>query len=59
MIYPQIIKVNCLEPIKALAWPMGQFHAIKKVRQTFNHVHMLKTGNPMVVVPIYSDSIFI
>jgi hypothetical protein len=37
---------------------MGQLKAIKKVKETRNHVHMLKTGNPMVGVTIYSKSIF-
>jgi hypothetical protein len=38
---------------------IGQFHAIKKGRETWNHVHMIREGNPMVGVTIFGKSIFI
>jgi hypothetical protein len=33
MIYPQIIKLNNLEPIKDLTWPMGNFMLLEKLEK--------------------------
>jgi hypothetical protein len=38
---------------------MGQYHSFKKVGEAGNHVHMLKTKNPMVEITINSKFIFI